>query len=55
MSEEKEGPHFEDKESSKKMKEKSILFLIFPNCRKLCAELHINQFPLKQFLKIIML
>ena len=33
MSGEKEGPHFEDKESSKKMKEKSILFLIFPNCR----------------------
>ena len=46
MSEEKEGPHFEDKESSKEIKEKSNLLLIFPNCRKLCAELDINQFPL---------
>lgn len=36
MSEEKEVPHFEDKEASKELKDKSKLFLLFPNFRKLC-------------------
>ena len=54
MSEEKEGPHFGEKESSKEMKGKSVLFLIFSNCGKLSSELQINQFPLKEFLNINM-
>ena len=37
MSEEKEEPQSEDKESSKKLKDKLKLVFIFPNFRKFCV------------------
>ena len=36
MYKEKEEPHSEDEESFKELKDKSELFLIFPNSKKLC-------------------
>ena len=52
---EQEGPLSDDKESSKQLKDKSKLFLIFPKFQKIVLTCDINQCPLNENLNVNMI